>query len=559
MSDDQPSYAAARAEPHCLRGHGRMKRVPAMDSPHRKARFFKCREDWCRCIIAVEVPYCGTCDDHMKLKSIWDVKKGEARLYWRCDKDNKSEAFEPCFSCHGTGWLHMDNRPDDERDSHNNLGFVCGTHIDRCDDCGRHRFEDAIAAELAHRKECGCGHGLPRSDDAFTWIDYGGREGEVYHALVKAGFKPVVTDSSDGEDFRTLEVIIAEGEADKFIATLDTAYAAMKGLHAKKLEMRASAKTTNFSEPRIGPIVVESFGVFLGHPDKPDGAPICWGKQWALDDEECGACSHERGCSEETTTNQEGIVMKDDVTQKGYLSPKKDRGVPELTGRINSPVDHISVFTREQVVRSGCKIIERNNGAILTTFDGKPIVILDKIVPETDPGSVEKKMHGVRLLEEFKTAALELLSQLNLMRFTDQPVKEQHRLEARRRGLLTALDGMEALKQGKNPQNLHKETSWARDRLAQVDYRGQLSLASGYRIEGLEKEDGVVQGRIYVDGQHYHLVAVAVHEIDGLQTPVDDPNEWYHSIGNLNDSAMTTIKIPGFEGNYVIAIYPGGI
>lgn len=148
-------------------------------------------------------------------------------------------------------------------------------------------------------------------------------------------------------------------------------------------------------------------------------------------------------------------------------------------------------------------------------------------------------------LVELRTAAVALLDQLNSMNFQDHTREEVLRLESRRRAVFQAV--------------MNNNGNW-RDR-ALESYGEVMPTAGGYRFEGLREgaEERVVYGRAYLDGNYFHMVAIAVHDVNGEQVPVLDPNKWYYDLaGRLNIDPMTTRKLPGLSGDYVICIYPGG-
>ncbi len=413
-----------------------------------------------------------------------------------------SVAGEICCDCSGTGWLHMNNGGADDH----LIGHVCGKFIDRCDGCGHHRFADGVEAERAHREECGCGHGLPNNSRDHIWVDYGGGDGQIARAMLNAGFDTIITDSSDSEDFRTIEVVIPKADAALFIETLDTAYDSLPGKEGAEMkDEKVLDENTKNGYRRLAK--TPSF----------EGGP-------------CG-----------------GPLRAATLDELNKAVPSS-RGVPSLLDAINSPLVRVSAFGLEEITRAGCRPVLRLNGELLTTFDGKPIVILERAAPLAD----DRKR---KAQEDVVDAAYLLIAQLNEMNFQDHPKTEQLRLESRRRGLVDALG---KLQHALNSSLINDKTSHGRDRVASI-IKEQFPTAGGYRIEELSKleDENVLMGKIYLDGQYHHVQFVEVQTIDGEQQPVNDPERrYYDGVGQFNDECMRTVKLAGFTGNYVMFIFP---
>ena len=70
----------------------------------------------------------------------------------------------------------------------------------------------------------------------------------------------------------------------------------------------------------------------------------------------------------------------------------------------------------------------------------------------------------------------------------------------------------------------------------------------------------VLRAHINLHGTLHHVLFIKVHEVDGLQRPVDDAYGQFRDVVSLNDGVLETVPPPpGFEaegGRYVIVIYP---
>jgi hypothetical protein len=79
-------------------------------------------------------------------------------------------------------------------------------------------------------------------------------------------------------------------------------------------------------------------------------------------------------------------------------------------------------------------------------------------------------------------------------------------------------------------------------------------------IEGLRPIDGeaTLLGRAYVFGVLHHAWLVRVSESSGGQSPSDDPRGRLDDLHYLagDGGPFATIEVPGFPGEYALAIVP---
>lgn len=200
---------------------------------------FVCTSPKCTMRVVTFAPNCAVCGCRMVVGV--DGRKKTRR--WQClvSAHKSSQVMEFCEDCDGTGWLHMDNRLD-SRLSPFVIGVDGGMFVDACSTCDR--FANMTDAELVHRNECGCGHGLPNVNAHYTWLGYPGFNAEIEKALKTAGFTVV---------WRTKEIIevrIVPSRSALFTETLDAAHEALKEtVRVKNDSYRQQAKAPSFIEP----------------------------------------------------------------------------------------------------------------------------------------------------------------------------------------------------------------------------------------------------------------------------------------------------------------------
>ena len=80
-------------------------------------------------------------------------------------------------------------------------------------------------------------------------------------------------------------------------------------------------------------------------------------------------------------------------------------------------------------------------------------------------------------------------------------------------------------------------------------------------IEGIRQIEGeaALLGSVYILGVLHHAWFVRVEDRDGEQVTVDDPYGRLEDFYRLDADAgpFQTVEVPGFEGEYVLVIYPG--
>lgn len=421
------------------------------------------------------------------LKRHMNLVKGteQGTYYWKCFWSHITLPLEICDSCDGVGWLHMNNGSRTNSVDMNlfTIGHDGGMHIERCDGCESNRFKDDIEADLAHRIECGCGHGLPHNNYAYTWFDYGGPDGDMFHALTRAGFSPTIEESDNIEKYRVIKACIPAGYGSVFIKTIDEVYGAY-------LTKRNAEKLASYS-----------YGTALARAS------------YLAASAKAGSIASEK--------------YEDGVRK---LGKQRENGTDVSMGAM-VPYDICSICGhRSKVPKDYCDHVKNTESAVLET----------KATLELIPDILRQRLGA---LEKASTA---LVRQLGSMNFQDHPKKEQLEVDLARRGVLTALADITT---GESTRN---------DRAAQLA-RQELFLVGGYRIDNLRKleDENVLFGRCYLGGLYHHITLIEVHHPDGVQEPVNDPEERYiKTVGQFNDEAMATVKVPGFEGEYVLFIYP---
>src|SRR5438876_6237310 len=87
---------------------------------------------------------------------------------------------------------------------------------------------------------------------------------------------------------------------------------------------------------------------------------------------------------------------------------------------------------------------------------------------------------------------------------------------------------------------------------------GQLVLR---RLTDLRPEEACLKGVIEILGVLHHVYLIEVHEVevDGgatSQEAVNDPHDRLGDVQRFNDNRLLTVQVPGFEGRYVMVIFP---
>jgi hypothetical protein len=86
-------------------------------------------------------------------------------------------------------------------------------------------------------------------------------------------------------------------------------------------------------------------------------------------------------------------------------------------------------------------------------------------------------------------------------------------------------------------------------------------LMAGMHIENLKKVDGEesLLGQTHVFGVLFHVWFIRVKEDDEVQVGYDDPHNRLDDIYGLDEDggSFNTVEVPGFEGDYVMVVYPG--
>lgn len=528
MVEEQRAFMPAKDGPVCRR-HGPMKHYSSytvlMGGGYCQVTALKCDE--CNATVAVPRPSCNVCGDSMALQRVTRHLGGRPKFFWRCRKDELSQSFELC-ECGSVGWLHMDNRHEGGDDPHNEavLGIPCGMHIDMCSDCGHYRFQGSIDAELAHRRECGCGHGLPKNDDAYTWIGYRGANNEVWRAMHGAGFH--VSDEPDQEDF---EVYIEEGKAALFIQVLDNTYAAMEEERKRRPIEQATRLLKQFDD------AFPQARYYMSAAEKNGDTMTCPHPDHDPDRNGFRKAAKTPGFAEDLRP------LKRQYSQNETSTRKKITAV-------------LCLFSEEEMKRSNFepdKVLD----SVVTDENGFPrgklMCPVSKELSELDLGKHRLQEAAITGLAR---AAMALIGQLNEMNFQDHPKEEALRLKSRQRGLLEQLD---ELKRSESPGYLQylNSTSVGHDRQANF-HRRHLPTAGGFRfgeLHPMEGEDNF-HGVVYLDGITFYAVLIKVQNVNGEQQPTNDPEGRYQDLLQFNDGNIQTVKIDSHPGDFVMCIYP---
>lgn len=439
--DSQPVLSQATPAPRCPKHP----EFTSTHAGHDKSCFrrgggeqFLCSERDCLVKMVSKTPTCPECRNSMH------INQAAGNLYyWVCYVSHRplAQKINFCDDCGGTGWLHMDNRSAVMRDQKEPIiGVDGGMFVDACSTCDR--FPTMTAAELVHRNECQCGHGLPQPGERYKWVGYPGSNREISTALTAAGF--VVYNTSNEEVVCTW---IQSTRTRQFINALDEVHQKME-----ESALRCNGKTYT--------------GLVIG------------------------------GSSKKEEYTMTAVEQNPEKNEQQYVKSLRKYAAPSLSNT--------------QLQR-----------------------------PST---------------RELKDAIYGLLGQLNDMNFRDHSIDAQRRLESRRRAVM---EKMSAIDTGIFMQGT---TSLVNDRLA-TNRRGILPKSGGYEFQNLKKEEledeAVLHGSIFLDSHNYRVVLIEVHDIDGEQRAVKDPNDWYHDVGEMMHGQFQTIKVDGHPGNYVLCIFPG--
>lgn len=83
----------------------------------------------------------------------------------------------------------------------------------------------------------------------------------------------------------------------------------------------------------------------------------------------------------------------------------------------------------------------------------------------------------------------------------------------------------------------------------------------GCHIEGIRKidDEAALLGLVYVLGVLHHAWFVQVEDRGGAQVAVNDPYNRLDDFYRLDVDAgpFQTVEVPGFDGEYVLVMYPG--
>jgi hypothetical protein len=467
-----PKTPLQRPAPTCPK-HGFTTKFAGTDIRNgKKVAVFKCKDEAaCQIRLLSTAPDCVECRRSMVVKH-----SPEDFFNWQClmSAHECGQPVEFCADCGGTGWLHMDNRsdltsPSDLGPGEYVIGVDGGMFVDRCDSCMR--YPGMVSAERAHRFECGCGHGLPRSIGPSTWVGYPGHDAEIQKAMFIAGF------SHTWLSKEIIQVEIEDARAEEFVRVLDRVYSNMERLP------NHFAKVTPFAEALKGMPMADEYR--------------------RLDEELAGL-------------------------DKNGRSVAIDR---------NNPPTKFSV---DEIKANGCRpLFQDTSKRVSTNREGEPICIMERKAVLTPP----QPWAGESMVQ-LKDSIYALLGQLNEMTFQDQPIEMQRRLDSRRRALLNQMSLID------------KNMSVVNDRRTTMY---SLVTRGGYEFSNLkkEKDEAVIHASAHLDWHYYRAVFIEVHDVNGEQQPVHDPHNWFYDlVGRFNDEPMSTTKLTGFTGDYVLCIYP---
>lgn len=538
-------FAAAKGGPVCLQHNVKM-------NLHRGLKpYFKCNRPECEEEAHYEPPTCERCLKPMKL-----CGTRERTYYWRCEEDRLSQQFHKEIRSVGTSDKlgpppscprHKAACVLDENHSETTLvHFSCPRDCEYSVAVERAKCEKCCIASPGtmqiyggpwwfgweckhHPKElypfvmCGCeekgwdhyhsngvGMNIQRCDDCRKFAD-DNEAAKAHHKICMCELTPRVS--------------IPEDLQSKMVGDARTAVWWPKDEEAVT-EMNKELKGWFYGiEKAIGhPITIKTAETPLDNTH--------YKLERAMDDRK-DAC---RENSKPSSFGSETSITKDPTGDFGYRA--SNRPSHRYADKPMVPC----IFTEEQMASVGFRPLKMADGAIVTGKTGRPHGVLAEL-PKTNAGREEA-------VQDLCKAVINLLGQLNEMRFDDHSIKEQHRIESVRRAALTALRVVT-----KNPCS---KDSVERDKLATV-IRETFALAGGFRVSEIEKleDEEVLQGKCFLDGIYHHIQFVRVQTVDGEQKPVLDPHHrYYDGVGRFNDSHMRTVEVPGFKGEYVLFIYP---
>lgn len=75
------------------------------------------------------------------------------------------------------------------------------------------------------------------------------------------------------------------------------------------------------------------------------------------------------------------------------------------------------------------------------------------------------------------------------------------------------------------------------------------------KLEWFENEDCLL-GTVTILGTYHHVTFVRVHHPGGVQTGTHDPENRLDDVLCGADCAGYTVKLPGFEGEWVVGVDP---
>lgn len=85
------------------------------------------------------------------------------------------------------------------------------------------------------------------------------------------------------------------------------------------------------------------------------------------------------------------------------------------------------------------------------------------------------------------------------------------------------------------------------------------TVIKGVAFEGVYQdptEPGYLNGACQIAGADFHAKFIRVHDVDGVQEAVNDPHGFFEDVWKLNCDALQTVNVPGFDGDWVLVIYP---
>jgi hypothetical protein len=81
-------------------------------------------------------------------------------------------------------------------------------------------------------------------------------------------------------------------------------------------------------------------------------------------------------------------------------------------------------------------------------------------------------------------------------------------------------------------------------------------------IEGIREieDEAALLGHVYFLGVLHHAWFVRVEDRDGEQVAFNDPYNRLDDFHRLDadQGPLQTVEVPGFDGEYVLVVYPGG-